>query len=44
MLALSGALLVLVVFRHRGNIARLLEGTEAKLGQRLQTSNSQRVK
>ena len=44
MLALSGVLLALVVFRHRENIARLLAGTEAKLGQRVSTSNGRVVK
>ncbi len=44
MLVLSGALLALVVFRHRENIVRLLEGTEGKIGQRLTTSNGQSVK
>jgi glycerol-3-phosphate acyltransferase PlsY len=44
MLALSGALLVLVAFRHRENIARLLAGTEAKLGQKVRVSNGQVVK
>ncbi len=44
MLVLSGALLALVVFRHRENIVRLLEGTEGKIGQRLRTSNGQIVK
>ncbi len=44
MLALSGALLVLVVFRHRENIARLLAGTEAKIGQKVRVSNGQIVK
>ncbi|MGE5849413.1 MAG: glycerol-3-phosphate acyltransferase, partial [Candidatus Methylomirabilota bacterium] len=44
MLALSGVLLALVVFRHRENIARLLAGTEGKIGHRLQASNGQVVK
>jgi glycerol-3-phosphate acyltransferase PlsY len=44
MLALSGVLLALVVFRHRENIGRLLQGTEGKIGQRLQASNGQIVK
>ena len=44
MLALSGVLLALVVFRHRENIARLLAGTEAKLGQKVRVSNGQIVK
>jgi len=34
MLALSGALLVLVFLRHRENIGRLLAGTEGKIGQK----------
>lgn len=34
MLALSGALLVLVFVRHRENIGRLLAGTEGKIGQK----------
>lgn len=34
MLALSGALLVLVLVRHRENIGRLLAGTEGKIGQK----------
>jgi glycerol-3-phosphate acyltransferase PlsY len=33
MLVLSGALLILVVARHRENIRRLLAGTEGKIGQ-----------
>ena len=44
MLALSGVLLALVVFRHRENIARLLQGTEGRIGQRLGMSNGQIVK
>ena len=44
MLALSGVLLALVVFRHRENIARLLAGTEGKIGQRVRVSNGQIVK
>lgn len=44
MLVLSGVLLALVVFRHRENIARLLAGTEGKIGQRLSMSNGQMVK
>jgi len=34
MIGLSGALLVLVVVRHRENIGRLLAGTEGKIGQK----------
>jgi len=37
-------LLALVVFRHRENIARLLAGTEGKIGQRVRVSNGQIVK
>jgi glycerol-3-phosphate acyltransferase PlsY len=44
MLALSGVLLALAVFRHRENIGRLLAGTEGKIGQRLTASNGQAVK
>ena len=44
MLPLSGVLLALVVFRHRENIARLLAGTEGKIGQRVRVSNGQIVK
>lgn len=44
MLALSGVLLGLVVFRHRENIGRLLQGTEGKIGQRLTPSNGRMVK
>lgn len=44
MLALSAALLVLVFVRHRDNIHRLWDGTERKIGQRVQMSNGQIVK
>jgi glycerol-3-phosphate acyltransferase PlsY len=44
MLALSGALLALVVFRHRDNILRLLGGTEGKIGERVRMSKGQMVK
>lgn len=40
MLALSGALLVLVVVRHRENIRRLLAGTEGKIGQKARQAGS----
>ena len=41
MLALSGALLVLVVVRHRENIGRLLAGTEGKIGQKARRAASE---
>ena len=40
MVALSGALLVLVVARHRENIRRLLAGTEGKIGQKARQAAS----
>ncbi len=40
MLALSFALLVLVVARHRENIGRLLAGTEGKIGQKARQAAS----
>jgi len=40
MLGLSGALLVLVVARHRENIGRLLARTEGKIGQRARQTAS----
>jgi glycerol-3-phosphate acyltransferase PlsY len=40
MLALSGALLILVVARHRENIGRLLKGTEGKIGQKAQQASA----
>ncbi len=40
MLMLSVTLLILVVQRHRENIARLWAGTEGKIGQKVRTSNS----
>jgi glycerol-3-phosphate acyltransferase PlsY len=40
MLALSGALLALVVVRHRENIGRLLAGTEGKIGQKARQAAS----
>jgi glycerol-3-phosphate acyltransferase PlsY len=40
MLALSGALLVLVVVRHRENIERLAAGTEGKIGQKARQAAS----
>jgi len=40
MLALSGALAVLVVVRHRENIGRLLAGTEGKIGQKARQAAS----
>jgi glycerol-3-phosphate acyltransferase PlsY len=40
MLALSGALLVLVFVRHRENIGRLLAGTEGKIGQKARRAGS----
>lgn len=39
MLALSLALLVLVLARHRENVTRLWEGTEGKIGQKAQMSH-----
>ncbi len=44
MLGLSGALFLVVLLRHRENIARLWKGTEGKIGQKVRTSNSQSVK
>jgi glycerol-3-phosphate acyltransferase PlsY len=41
MLALSGALLLLVVLRHRENIGRLLAGTEGKIGQTVRPETSE---
>jgi glycerol-3-phosphate acyltransferase PlsY len=40
MIGLSGALLVLVVVRHRENIVRLLGGTEGKIGQKARQAAS----
>lgn len=40
MIGLSGALLVLVVVRHRENIGRLLAGTEGKIGQKARQAAS----
>lgn len=40
MLALSGALVVLVFVRHRENIGRLLAGTEGKIGQQARDAAS----
>lgn len=40
MLGLSGALLVLVIVRHRENIGRLLAGTEGKIGQKVRPATS----
>jgi glycerol-3-phosphate acyltransferase PlsY len=42
MLALSGALVVLVVVRHRENIGRLWAGTEGKIGQKARQAASDR--
>ena len=42
MLALSGALAVLVVVRHRENIGRLWAGTEGKIGQKARQAASDR--
>ena len=39
LLAFSVSLGLLVVLRHRGNIGRLLAGTEAKMGRRVQRAN-----
>ena len=39
MLGVSGVLAVLVLVRHRENLARLWAGTEGKIGQRAQGSN-----
>ncbi len=44
MVALSAALLLLVLVRHRENIIRLWQGTEGKIGQKARMSNSQGVK
>ncbi len=44
MLGLSGALFLVVLLRHRENIARLWKGTEGKIGQRVKTSNGHTVK
>jgi glycerol-3-phosphate acyltransferase PlsY len=38
MLALSGVLAILVVARHRENIARLWRGTEGKIGEKARTN------
>lgn len=40
MLGLSGTLFMVVLLRHRENIARLWKGTEGKIGQKVRTSNS----
>ena len=42
MLALSGALVLLVVVRHRENIGRLWAGTEGKIGQKARQAASDR--
>lgn len=44
MLGLSGTLFLIVLLRHRENVARLWKGTEGKIGQKVRTSNSQSVK
>ncbi|MBI3085715.1 MAG: glycerol-3-phosphate 1-O-acyltransferase PlsY [candidate division NC10 bacterium] len=44
MLGLSGTLFLVVLLRHRENIARLWKGTEGKIGQRVKTSNGHTVK
>ena len=41
MLALAGTLFLLVLLRHRENIARLYRGTEGKIGQRVAASGGQ---
>jgi len=43
MMALSGALLLLVLVRHRENMARLWRGTEGKIGQKARPSDGQMV-
>ncbi len=43
MLMLSVTLLILVLLRHRENIARLWGGTEGKIGQRVKTTSGQVV-
>lgn len=40
MLVLSGALLILILARHRENIQRLLGGTEGKIGQKAKQTSS----
>ncbi|MBI4840027.1 MAG: glycerol-3-phosphate 1-O-acyltransferase PlsY [candidate division NC10 bacterium] len=44
MLGLSGTLFLVVLLRHRENIARLWKGTEGKIGQKVRASESQTVK
>jgi len=44
MVVLSAALFLIVLVRHRENIVRLWEGTEGKIGQRVQGSSGQIVK
>jgi glycerol-3-phosphate acyltransferase PlsY len=44
MLMLSVILVIVVFWRHRENIVRLYRGTEGKIGERAQASNSQVVK
>jgi acyl phosphate:glycerol-3-phosphate acyltransferase len=43
MVALSGTLLLIVLVRHRENIARLWRGTEGKIGQKARTASDQLV-
>ncbi len=35
MVGMAAALLVLIVWRHQGNISRLLQGTESRIGQKV---------
>jgi glycerol-3-phosphate acyltransferase PlsY len=44
MVALAVVLLLLLLVRHRENIVRLWQGTEGKIGQRVQGSSGQVVK
>lgn len=44
MVVLAGTLFLLVLLRHRGNIARLYRGTEGKIGQRVAASGGQEVR
>lgn len=43
MVVLAGTLFLLVLLRHRGNIARLWQGTEGKIGQKVAAPRSQEV-
>jgi glycerol-3-phosphate acyltransferase PlsY len=44
MVALGATLCLVVLLRHRQNIARLWQGTEGRIGQPVQTSNGHVVK